>query len=309
MFTKVFVGNSMLKFAFAPPQTDLDLRTGKDGKKKEQNNLPKPSGHNTDRFLRSVYYYWWAFLRLNESYIECCKNGGKGQHAALYRDFGDIRDDARPTIKEEADHFKTWWVERGAYLFCEPREFPLPQLIERPVEGMNYGANLMISVPYSNELEETVHQIRMLLQPKFEEHYRIEGYSSKALYRVEDKHNLSALEYSLQLIIAERKFKQVFKKTGHLSQLAIIASSRSPSKYDKEPLVVDFGGRLKNAAKAGLDRGHAWIDNVVLGRFPDANNHEDDRPASGIPTLERRRLHSGNLNRIARLGAIQVNEI
>ena len=67
MFTKVFVGNSLLKFAFAPPQTDLDLRTGKDGKKKEQNNLPKPSGHNTDRFLRSVYYYWWAFLRLNES--------------------------------------------------------------------------------------------------------------------------------------------------------------------------------------------------------------------------------------------------
>jgi len=294
MFTKAFVGNSMLKFASAPPQTDRDLTIGKDGKKKEQKNLPKPPSKNTPRFLRSVYYYWWAFLRLNESYIECCKKGGKGQHAALYRDFGDVRNEARPKIEKDADHFKAWWVERGAFLFCEPQEFPMPQLIERPVEGMNYGANLMISVPYSNELEETIHQIRMLLRPKFEEHYRNEGDSSKALYRQADKCNLSALEYSLQLVIAERRFKQVFKKSGQLSQLAVIASNPTAYPYKSEPLVVDFGGRLKNAAKAGLDRGHAWIDNVVLGRFPDAKNHEDDRPASGIPTQERRRLHRVN---------------
>lgn len=306
MFTKTFVGDTQLMFAYAPPQTDLDLRIGRDGEKKEQKNLPKPPSKYTPPFLRSVYYYWWTFLRLNESYIECCKNGGEGQHAELYRDFGDIRDEARPTIKNAAEHFQAWWIERGAYLFCEPLEFPMPRLIEHAVEGMNDGDKLMLSVPFSNELEETIHQIRMLLRPKFEEHYRNDGHFSKALYRVDDKHNLSALEYSLQLVISERKFQKLHKK-AHLSQLAVIAYNPKSYQYDEEISIVDSGGQLKSSAKAGLDRAHIWIENIVLGRFPDGDNYEGDRPVSGFPTLARRRLHRGNLNRIARLG--QVNEI
>jgi hypothetical protein len=136
MFTKALVGNRELVFAYAPPQTDLDLRLGRDGKEQEQKNLPKPPGKDTDKFLRSVYYYWWAFLRLNESYIECCKNGGKGQHAALFRDFGDIRDQAYHTVEKSEDKFQAWWIKRGAYLFCEPHEFPAPQLINYPAQGM-----------------------------------------------------------------------------------------------------------------------------------------------------------------------------
>jgi hypothetical protein len=60
---------------------------------------------------RSPYYWYWAYLRRNENYLACCANGGTGELAALYEDFGDVRE----------DNFHKWWTEhqRGATLFGE----------------------------------------------------------------------------------------------------------------------------------------------------------------------------------------------
>lgn len=60
---------------------------------------------------RSPYYWWWQYLRRNEDYLRCCAAGGKGKLAALYRDFGDVRQ----------DDFHRWWTtdSRGAFLFAE----------------------------------------------------------------------------------------------------------------------------------------------------------------------------------------------
>ena len=50
-------------------------------------------------------------MRRNADYIACCEKGGKGKLAALYADFGDVRE----------DNFHKWWTEnqRGAELFAE----------------------------------------------------------------------------------------------------------------------------------------------------------------------------------------------
>lgn len=60
---------------------------------------------------RSPYYWWWQYLRRNANYIACCEKGGKGKLAALYADFGDVRE----------DNFHKWWTknQRGAELFAE----------------------------------------------------------------------------------------------------------------------------------------------------------------------------------------------
>jgi hypothetical protein len=63
---------------------------------------------------RSPYYWWWAYLRRNIDYLDCCENGGNGRLAWLYADFGDVR----------SDDFRTWWggkTNRGAELFAEKR--------------------------------------------------------------------------------------------------------------------------------------------------------------------------------------------
>lgn len=60
---------------------------------------------------RSPYYWWWQYLRRNANYTACCAAGGEGKLAALYADFGDVRN----------DNFHKWWTEgdRGVDLFAE----------------------------------------------------------------------------------------------------------------------------------------------------------------------------------------------
>lgn len=50
-------------------------------------------------------------MRRNEDYLACCEAGGKGKLAALYADFGDVRE----------DDFHKWWTHdsRGVVLFAE----------------------------------------------------------------------------------------------------------------------------------------------------------------------------------------------
>ena len=78
-------------------------------------NKRLPTGYQK----RSPYYWWWQFLRRNQEYLECCERGGKGKHAQLYKDFGDVRD----------DDFHKWWTkdERGPNLFAEASR-PIPQI-------------------------------------------------------------------------------------------------------------------------------------------------------------------------------------
>ena len=60
---------------------------------------------------RSPYYWWWAYLKRNQEYLDCCAKKGEGRLAHLFADFGDVRD------KE----FRIWWQEdrRGVRLFGE----------------------------------------------------------------------------------------------------------------------------------------------------------------------------------------------
>jgi len=65
-----------------------------------------PIGHQQ----RSPYYWWWQYLRRNAEYIECCEQGGFGELAALFEDFGDVRE----------DNFHKWWTSgKGFWLFSE----------------------------------------------------------------------------------------------------------------------------------------------------------------------------------------------
>lgn len=62
---------------------------------------------------RSPYYWWWAYLRRSDAYLKCCEEGGSGDLANLYADFGDVR----------GEDFHKWWTteQRGASLFAEQK--------------------------------------------------------------------------------------------------------------------------------------------------------------------------------------------
>ena len=90
----------------------------------------------------SPYYWWWAFLRRNQRYMDCCNNNGSGELAALYKDFGDVRD----------DDFRLWWNAHGIALFREqPKDLFLKELTSKDewLDEWQASQVLVVAVPLS----------------------------------------------------------------------------------------------------------------------------------------------------------------
>ena len=87
---------------------------------------------------RSVFYWWWQYLRRNKEYIECCENDGNGKLANLYKDFGDVR----------SNDFRAWWggtSKRGATLFSEQRlELTVKKIDDASDWNSSWGDNVLV---------------------------------------------------------------------------------------------------------------------------------------------------------------------
>ena len=143
----------------------------------------------------SVYYWWWAYLRLNERYLKCCESGGRDDLTKLYAKFGDVR----------GDDFRSWWiepvngVERGAYLFSEPATNSI-RLLEEGETAPSRSEALTFSLPLNLP--------KKLLEKRFSEflntHHKGErgkqlAKSSKAICRVKGQPNIPALALGLKI--------------------------------------------------------------------------------------------------------------
>jgi len=86
---------------------------------------------------RSVFYWWWAYLKRNTEYLQCCADEGVGRLAKLYEDFGDVR----------GDDFRAWWggsLKRGAKLFGERLDLSVKK-IDAPSDWDNtWGSNVLV---------------------------------------------------------------------------------------------------------------------------------------------------------------------
>jgi hypothetical protein len=91
----------------------------------------------------SVYYWWWAYLRRNQEYLDCCNNRGKGRLKSLYENFGDVR----------GEDFKEWWQQdvngeqRGAFLFANKRAEDSIRVLSHGEKAVSNDEALTISLP------------------------------------------------------------------------------------------------------------------------------------------------------------------
>jgi hypothetical protein len=87
---------------------------------------------------KSPYYWFWAYMRRNKEYLECCDKNGAGKLAKLYQDFGDIR----------SEDFAEWWggsSQKGGYLFGEtPNEINLKQLKDKNEWSEDWNENIAV---------------------------------------------------------------------------------------------------------------------------------------------------------------------
>lgn len=220
---------------------------------------PEPHPAFKKDWQRSVYYFWWEYLRRHEGYRRCCKRGGSGRYAKLYRDFGNVH-----TIK-----FVDWWEENGLELFGEPRP-PDVEVIASPRTPLKDG---YIRLDISLELAERqrIKKIKEVLPPPTSTGGRGGKYPSRAKYEVVAKPVIAALGQTL-LVWDMRK--------AH-PEMALWEIYDACDGLDQLPPDSSKGQKHTRGAGRGSDRptkstivsrhlriAQQYIDNIVTGKFP-----------------------------------------
>jgi hypothetical protein len=217
---------------------------------------------------RSPFYWWWAYLRCNDEYLKCCANGGRGQYAKLYFDFGDVR----------GESFKEWWTlsERGAKLFGE-REH-LQKLIEAedisevPSEWDRKGL-MVVLVPLTSTKAYIRSRFSALIKRR---HLRQRGRIadkfavSTAKYKLSQNYTIDNLDKCLSVYLRWREAQKEPKKVP-LWKIAVdlrLTPSALPKPTDK-----DYDHRIDRRVLAAtvsryLKQARQRIEGVANGVFP-----------------------------------------
>ena len=241
-------------FIHAPP-----LKTGRTKRKSVPNKPLRLPQH--EHYKASVFYYWWAFLRLNAAYIRTCETGGQGKHAKLYADFGDVR----------GEDFWAWW-KTHTHLFSEP---PVPQVSAITDVGsyMAKPNTVLIEVPLDNKLLLRLRQVRRLLESKREKAtHRMS--QSQAQYKVTGKPVVA----SLATYLHAWQIRQQYPKLPYAAVYQIVNGRKIDIEeaMKPKPRVKKLSGTVdfqKNVPMTQMGYRYVRfaeeiIDNVVRGEFP-----------------------------------------
>ena len=232
---RLFTGQ-ILYFRHAPPFTNLD--TASDSRRLSP---PYPRAPN---YECSMYYYWWAAMRLNDDYLACCESGGEGAMATLFADFGDVR----------GDSFMDWWIDGGRLLFCEPIEDAATILREAPHDH-DSEKRVLISVPVDGDLDRITAEIRTAMGEYRQKHYTAEMRDSRARYQIMATAKLQSLYRQLYVYKAKKE------GLGHKTIAHNLGIGTSDRSYNENATVSAVSRYYVEAQKL--------ITNVGKGRFPD----------------------------------------
>lgn len=262
MYEKMLYGRRVLYFRYAPPVTNLDDTSARD---------TQPPYPDAPGYMWSVYYYWWAFLRLSERYNDCCESGGKGELADLYTYFGDVR----------GDDFMQWWTKgghpresklrkhSGRRLFAQGFRYPIRE-INDPMLDKELGTDrIVLSIPVGTDLKRMTAEFQQLMRPIVKQ--RIEGrgeQKGEALFEVTSKNpSLKSLHKSLQAYEAKQKSPNL--KPYALAKKIGITETITGDEDD-----VNHKIAVTTELKRRLDKAKLLIRNVERGRFPDFTDYE-----------------------------------
>ena len=225
---------------------------------------PKFGGRNSPtanlQAQKSIYYWWWAYLKRNQDYLNCCEKGGEGKLATLYKDFGDIR----------GDDFKKWWIKgsRGANLFANPQAEDSIRVMETGQEALDPSEAFTVSIPLYLPKKTILRRFKELLD---ERHQGKRGHQlakrSKARYQIKGQPNIPAIKqafevYEFKQANPDLKLWEIGNSIPRLQMANKLKSSDTPSeRADKRNVLAATVSRY-------LKRAENSIKNSALGIFP-----------------------------------------
>ncbi len=219
---------------------------------------------------RSPYYWWRAYLKRSAAYLKCFEAAGTGELAALFADFGDVR---------ENDSHKWWTAEqRGAKLFADQRlEAKIGELTSREQWDTSWSSDdvMIVAVPLRVSNRRLKGEFAKLLGNRLHRSIGRQDLSSvaqPARYPLSRNYTAQNLERSLEaydLWLANQAIPKPERKTlwelGVEMRFNRDASGQALSKSSAERLL----GRSMLGAhvKRYVSQGQKIIKNVERGVF------------------------------------------
>lgn len=255
-------GRRILHFRFAPPVTELDDTSTRD---------TQPPFDGAPGYMWSVYYYWWAFLRLSKPYMECCESGGVGELSDLYTYFGDVR----------GDDFMRWWtrgghpqgsknrIHTGRKIFSHGIRFPIREINDPMLDRESGADRVVLSVPVGTDLSRLTAEFQQLMRPLVEDRIREYGAQrSEALFEVTSKNPTLR---SLHKIYAALEMQQ---RRPELGRYALAKELGITDRIAGDERDVDHKMAAANELNRLLKKAEVLVSNVERGRFPDYTDYK-----------------------------------
>ena len=284
MYEKMLYGRKILYFRHAPPFTGLDDVSGRD---------TRPPYEGAPGYQCSIYYYWWAFLRLSQPYRKCCERNGEGELSRLYSFFGDVRD----------DDFMRWWRfgghkprrHSGRRLFANGSRDPIVAVGDPKARELE-GDHLVLRVPVTDDLTRLTAEFKQLMRPIVEGRIQERGLQKhEALFEVtSDSPNLKSLHNIL--VAHQTKEANPDIKRYELAERLGIAQKIKGQRGD-----VNHDIAVYSALSRPLRKAHLLIKNAEIGRFPDFTDYESKCELPNLPRALRTSMsnkHARGLNQL-----------
>jgi len=215
---------------------------------------------------RSVYYWWWEYLRRNQAYRLVCEKGGRvtnGILRRLYADFGNVHDVS----------FYEWWSEgrRGAELFANPRHHATVEVLQSGSVVSSDERLITISMPLTlpkrflkkkvDSILEAVHPSRRGVQY---------AKQSQAKYRYRAQPNVASLRSTLAVYDAIMLSRSEAMKTPYWKIAVDLNLAASSHPLDGDSASVLTAKKVVLSATVGrmYKRALKMIDNAGKGVFP-----------------------------------------
>ena len=256
----------LLHFKYAHPTKSDESDTYQSGQKKIRRKKVK---HYSDvsPIQKSVFYYWYEFLRRNTDYKKTCKNNGKGKLAKLYKDFGNVHANDG---KNDLDSFWIWW-KKHAYLFAQDSSRRIVEM--KDVTHPNEDADLVISVPLELSRSEIKRQFQHMLN-KHEKRAETARAADTAPYPVYTKPVVMKLHQVLAIYDAvtadpDAKYYEIFDQLSDRYHLYVddsLAGLVTEKEIEQEKRVIKR--RKTQFIYREYRSAVSYIENVALGEFP-----------------------------------------
>lgn len=213
---------------------------------------------------RSVYYWWFQYLKRNDDYRKTCEKGGTGPCAALYKDFGDVH----------ATDFKTWWDANGARLFGEHERTSIAIYKGGVFDpSINAGRNsLLLNVPLDLPRAHLYKRFKQIITAHHDgERGKRHNANSEALYPTGGKIDVGFLKVALQ--VWDMRKAEPEKKLWEIANDLKLGSKETwitaaELKMKAHLPVADKKNVLAATTSRYIKKAQRMIDDTAKGKFP-----------------------------------------